>query len=172
MSSKSDYTPQEWATLVRAPLLAGMSLTLADPGGPIETAKEVMASMTVMTDPRSPTELLAAVSREAKTMMEQRENPIGDFRPDPRNAGQEILDELRRVGAILRAKATGEEAADFRAWLTRAAQAAADAAKEGGFLGFGAVKVSDGEQQMLTQVAAALGGASGSAADSHQETTE
>jgi ferredoxin len=42
--------------------------------------------------------------------------------------------------------------------LVRTAQAAADAAKEGGFLGFGAVKVSDGEHRMLDQVAAALEG--------------
>jgi hypothetical protein len=38
-----------------------------------------------------------------------------------------------------------------------AAQAAADAGKEGGFLGFGAEQVSAGEQRMLDQVRAALG---------------
>ena len=37
-----------------------------------------------------------------------------------------------------------------------AAQAAADAGKEGGFLGFGAERVSAGEQWMLDQVRAAL----------------
>jgi len=44
----------------------------------------------------------------------------------------------------------------FRRWLVAAAQAAADAAKEGGFLGFGAEQVSAGERQMLDQVRAAL----------------
>jgi hypothetical protein len=43
------------------------------------------------------------------------------------------------------------------AWLVAAAQAAAGAAKEGGFMGFGAEQVSAGEQQMLDQVRAALG---------------
>lgn len=158
MSSKPDYTPEEWAALVRAPLLAGMSLTLADPGGPIEAAKEVMAAMKVMAAPESGAELLVEVSQEARTMMEERHNPIGDFKPDPARAGEQILEELRRVDAVLRAKATPEEAAAFRTWLTRAAQSAADAAKEGGFLGFGAVKVSDGEQEMLDQVGVALSG--------------
>jgi hypothetical protein len=37
------------------------------------------------------------------------------------------------------------------------AQAAADAAKEGGFMGFGAVQVSEGEQKMLDQIRGALG---------------
>jgi hypothetical protein len=44
-----------------------------------------------------------------------------------------------------------------RRWLLAAAQAAADAAKEGGFMGFGGEQVSAGEQQMLDQVRAALG---------------
>ena len=178
MSSKSDYTTDEWAALVRAPLLAGLSLTLADPGGPIEAAKETIAAMKVMTEPGSQTGLVVEVAREARTMMEARQNPIGDFKPEAKRAGEQILDELRRVTAILRAKATPEEAAAFRGWLTKAAQSAADAAKEGGFLGFGAVKVSEGEQKMLGQIAAALAdgplvaaGAGGVATEGEAETT-
>jgi hypothetical protein len=38
------------------------------------------------------------------------------------------------------------------------AQAAADAAKEGGFMGIGATRVSDREQAMLDQVRDALTG--------------
>ena len=37
-----------------------------------------------------------------------------------------------------------------------AAQAAADAAKDGGFMGFHAVRVSDREQAMIDQVKAAV----------------
>ena len=40
----------------------------------------------------------------------------------------------------------------MREWLLAAAQAAADAAKEGGFLGFHAVRVSEGEQRMLDKL--------------------
>ena len=47
-----------------------------------------------------------------------------------------MLDELREVKAIVAAKATPEETAAFGAWLVVSAQAAADAAKEGGFMGF------------------------------------
>jgi hypothetical protein len=57
------------------------------------------------------------------------------------------------------AKATPQEAEAFGRWLVAAAQAAADAGKEGGFLGFGAEQVSAGEQRMLDQVRAALGAA-------------
>jgi hypothetical protein len=54
-------------------------------------------------------------------------------------------------------KATAEEAEAFRRWLVATAQAAADAAKEGGFMGFGAEQVSAGEQKMLDQIRGALG---------------
>jgi hypothetical protein len=42
--------------------------------------------------------------------------------------------------------------------LVTAAQAAADAAKEGGFMGFGAQQVSHREEEMLDQVRAAVSG--------------
>jgi len=68
-----------------------------------------------------------------------------------------ILDEIAAVNAILDAKATPEEADAFRRWLLEVAQAAANAAKEGGFMGFGAVRVSEGEQKMLDQLRSTLG---------------
>jgi hypothetical protein len=91
MTSKQDFPDEEWIRIRRAPLVAGVAISLADPGGPIGTAK-----------------------------------------------------------------ATPDEAEAFRRWLLVAAQAAADAGKEGGFMGFGGEQVSAGEQRMLDQVRAAL----------------
>ena len=54
------------------------------------------------------------------------------------------------------AKATPEEADAYRGWLKAAAQEAADAAKEGGFMGFHAERVSEGEQRMLDKLAEVL----------------
>jgi hypothetical protein len=93
-------------------------------------------------------------------MTQERQNPLTDFKPtqgsDPR---QQMVEELTAVSAIVSSKATAEESAAFRQWLLATAQAAADAAKEGGFLGFGAVQVSEGEQSMLDQLRAAIGAA-------------
>jgi hypothetical protein len=72
-------------------------------------------------------------------------------------AGKEILDELSRANEIVGAKATPEEAEAFRAWILECAQRAADAAKEGGFLGFHAERVSQGEKGMLAQLESTLG---------------
>ena len=51
MTTKSDFTEEEWTRVVRAPLVAGLAISLADPGGPIEMAKESMASLKNATNP-------------------------------------------------------------------------------------------------------------------------
>ena len=60
------------------------------------------------------------------------------------------------MNELVTQKATPEEAAAFREWLLTAARRAAEAAKEGGFLGFRAERVSEGEQQMLDKLADVL----------------
>lgn len=157
MTTQTDYTAEEWTALVRSPLVAAVAITLADPGGPIEIVKESAAALRTVTEPvAEQPELVAAVKSEITAMAQRRESPLKDFKPRGADAPQQVLDELRAVNAILIAKATPDEAAAFRAWLTHAAQAAADAAKEGGFMGVGAVRVSEGEQHMLDELAKVL----------------
>jgi hypothetical protein len=158
MTSKASFTDEEWDRVLRAPMVAGMAITIADPGGPIEISKEMMATLRAATVPPSQEELLAAVALDIQALMNQKQNPARNFKPtSAATAGTEILDELRAVDAIVAEKATPEETQAFRGWLVMAAQAAADAAKEGGFMGFGAVQVSEGEQTMLDQLRSALG---------------
>jgi hypothetical protein len=158
MTSKASFTDEEWDRVLRAPMVAGMAITIADPGGPIEISKEMMATLRAATVPPSQEELLAAVALDIQAMVQQKQNPARNFKPtSAATAGTEILDEIRAVDAIVAEKATPEETQAFRGWLVMAAQAAADAAKEGGFMGFGAVQVSEGEQTMLDQLRSALG---------------
>jgi hypothetical protein len=154
MTSKQDFTDEEWKRIRRAPLVAGFAISIADPGGPIELAKETLASLRSATVPPSQEELLASVALDVQALAQQRQSPLGDFKP---TNGQLVLDELRGVNELVTAKATPQEVDAFRGWLVATAQAAADAAKEGGFMGFGAERVSAGERQMLDQVRAALG---------------
>jgi hypothetical protein len=154
MTSKQDFTDEEWKRIRRAPLVAGFAISIADPGGPIELAKETLASLRSATVPPSQEELLASVALDVQALAQQKQSPLGDFKP---TNGQLVLDELRGVNELVTAKATPQEVDAFRGWLVATAQAAADAAKEGGFMGFGAERVSAGERQMLDQVRAALG---------------
>ena len=63
---------------------------------------------------------------------------------------------MSAVQAIMAAQATPEGTAAFGQWLVASAQTAANAANEGGFVGFGAAQVSKGESEMLDQVRAAV----------------
>ena len=158
MTTKNDFTEEEWSRIVRAPFVAGMAISLADPGGPIEATKETMAAMRSATNPPSREQLLTEVALEIQAMAQQKKNPLSGYKPskDGPPPGEQVLEELRAVQALVAAKAEPEEAAAFGQWLVTAAQGAADAAKEGGFMGIGAEQVSEREEAMLAQVREAV----------------
>ncbi|MCW3063033.1 MAG: hypothetical protein JWN32_205 [Solirubrobacterales bacterium] len=160
MTTKADFTEEEWARLERAPLVAGMAISFADPGGPIELIKESSAAIkTVLEEAKSGAhgEFVQALAQDFAEKARHRENPMAGFKPKGADAPQQILDELRAVNALLVEKTTPEEANQFRDWLKSAAQRAALAAKEGGFLGFHAERVSENEQQMLDKLGEVFG---------------
>ena len=65
---------------------------------------------------------------------------------------RKAIEELHAVSGLLDAKAP-DEAAAFKSWLWSVAQKSAEAGKEGGFLGFGGVAVSDAEKATLAEIA-------------------
>jgi hypothetical protein len=158
VTNKADFSEDEWTRLERAPFIAGMSISLADPGGPIEAVKETAATLKTVTRAAEGGrgDLVDAVARDVADGLKQRQNPLSGYKPKGATAAVEILDELRTVNRIVTEKASPGDAEAFRAWLLEAAKEAADAAKEGGFFGFHAERVSEGEQRMLDQLAEAL----------------
>jgi hypothetical protein len=155
MTAKADFTDEEWARIKRAPFVAGLAISLADPGGPIEAVKETSATLRTVTGGAGAGygELVDAVAREVAS---ERKNQLSGFKPRGATAGADILDELGGVYGIVSAKATPEETDGYRRWLLATAQEAANAAKEGGFMGFKAERVSEGEQKMLDRLSKAL----------------
>jgi hypothetical protein len=153
MTSKNDFTDEEWAQVLRAPFVAGLAVSLSDPGGPIEAGKEQMATIRTTMAPPSREQLLSEVALDVQAMAQRREHPLKGYRPaegaDPR---EQLVEELGATRSLVESKATPEESAAFGQWMVEVAQAAADAAKEGGFLGMGATQVSDREQAMLDRV--------------------
>jgi hypothetical protein len=106
MTSKAEFTEEEWTRLKRAPFIAGMAISLADPGGPIEAFKETAATLKTVTgaaESGGHGELVDAVAREVAEELRERESPIAGFRPkgaegrrrDPRRAARRQPDRLR-----------------------------------------------------------------------------
>ncbi len=159
MTTKADFGEEDWTRLKRGPFVAGMAISLADPGGPIELVKETAATLKTVRSAGEGGrgELVDALAQEVVAETSQRKNPLHDFKPAKGAlAGQEILEELAGVNRLVSDTATPEEAAAYREWLLTAAQEAANAAKEGGFMGFHAQRVSEGEQRMLDKLAGVL----------------
>jgi len=157
MTAKADYTEDEWKVLRRAPLTVGLAVSLADPGGPIELSKETLAALRSAAAPPSDDELLIAVSQAVQAQAAAHENPTKELGLRAKTARQQVVADLAEVNRILSAKATPEEAASFRQWLVETARLAAEAAKEGGFFGIGATRVSKRESAMLDEIRQILG---------------
>ncbi len=122
MTGKADFTEEEWTRLKRAPFVAGMAISLADPGGPIELVKETAATLkTVRSAAESGGggELIDALAQEAVGDASHHTNPLHDFKVKGALAGQEILEELSDVNRIVSAKGTPEEADAYREWSER-----------------------------------------------------
>ena len=119
--------------------------------------KETMGTLKAATNPPSREQLLAEVALEVQALAQQKQHPLKGYKPTKESPpGEQVLDELRAVRGIVEARATPEEADAFKLWLVAAAQAAAEAAKDGGFVGIGAHLVSEREQAMLDQVRQAV----------------
>jgi hypothetical protein len=163
MASKADFTPDEWTQIVGSPMVAGMAITAADPGGLWSLLQEGIAGGRSLLDAKQD----AAANPLVKAVAEDMTN--ADTRTAVRDAAQSkfkgvqiadlkvrAVNELRSVAALVDAKAP-IDAPGFKTWLSSVAQRTAEAGKEGGFLGFGGVAVSDAERATIAQIAAALG---------------
>jgi hypothetical protein len=163
MASKTTFTPDEWKQILESVMLSGMAVTAADPSGLIGVLQESMASGRTLigakSDPAS-NELIKAVATEYESAegrsaaSEQLRARLRDSKPD--EVKDKMIAGLRDVSTLLDNKAS-TDAAGFKIWLHHIAENAAEAANEGGFMGFGGVPVSDAERATLTELSSALG---------------
>jgi hypothetical protein len=162
MASKTTFTAEEWKRLLQGSMIAAMAVTAADPSGLWGMLKEGLAASSALAQAKSDAganELIRAVVADFGTS-EGRAVAQGGLREKfsgskPAELKASAIEELRQVSALLDAKAP-EDAAAFRAWLQAIAERVAEASKEGGFLGFGGVQVSDAEKATLAEIAGAL----------------
>jgi hypothetical protein len=158
MASKSDFTPEEWKTIVAAAPMVGLAVTCASPNGPWGVMKEMLSmgmAMAEMLEKGSSNTLIAELVADLKARQTKPEPPEG--MKDPEQCKQAALDHLRAVNDVLNRKVKPEEADEFKKWLLTVARRVAEAANEGGIFGFGGERVSDAEKNVRRQIAFALG---------------
>jgi hypothetical protein len=162
MTNKAAFTAEEWAELRGVPAILSAAVSSADPNGLFGALKEAAGGTRGMLD-----------SLKAAQGVELADELLADHSfpglPDPKEltgegSREEQMANLRRNAiakaqsalGLLDSKATPQEASAYRGMLIQVAEAAANAAKEGGFLGFGGERVSAPEQDFLDELKVAL----------------
>jgi hypothetical protein len=76
----------------------------------------------------------------------------------PEKISVQAISDAREANAVLE-MLDPVVASEYRQWVLQAAEKVAMAATEGGFLGFGGERLSEGEKKILAELKSALGAA-------------
>jgi hypothetical protein len=144
VTGKADFTPEEWHTILEAPVSAGLAIATAHSGG---TFRESFAIAKAYTEARkqhgeSPLldEIVAAKPERDKTHYHSHHE-----------IKAAAVKHLQDAVSILGQKATPEEVDAYRGFVKSLAERVAHAHREGG------QDVSPEEQQAIDDIGAALG---------------
>lgn len=155
MSTKNDYTSEEWKAIASAPVAAGMFITLADASGPVGIAKEAMAVGRAITDAaQGPApEIVKAI---ATSMKDSGRPETPDIPISNRAKSKLALTNTIKSAVDAVERHSPSEVEPYKAWLAAVAKKVAEASKEGGFLGMGGTLVSQKEEEALKELDAVL----------------
>jgi len=159
----TSFSPEEWTLIKSAPLLAGLSVTLADlRSGIFGAIKEGLAPSQAIIEAGqgSSNPVVASVVGRIKEMAAKRERlqpPISVSGKKPEELKTEVAAQLAKIPGILEGKVPADQAEGFKSWLVSIAGKVANAATEGGFFGIGGEKVSAAETAAINQLASSLG---------------
>ncbi len=165
MAQQDRFTSEEWALLRLAPALVASGVTAADPSGIFSSIKESVAAAKGVAEAfkaNTSLELFAALAADRSIPgMPDPKSLVGDGSREQQmeSLKNAVLERVRSAVAVVGAKATMAEAEAYRQMLVSVAEQAANASREGGFLGFGGVRVSDKEHAFITEVKAATASA-------------
>jgi hypothetical protein len=166
------YTDDELALLATTPQLIGSTVATAGSSGLFGTGKELFASARsmmegvksfpdnalirqLMPDPQ------ANPQQAMERMKKFRDWGMARIKQKGIDSAEKVqaltLEDCKAVTSLLAAKATPQEAKEYRQWALSVAENVAQAASEGGFLGFGGQQVSEPEKQLISKIRVALG---------------
>jgi hypothetical protein len=144
MTSKSDFTTEEWQLVLEAPPSAGLIVVTAQRGGSIRETIAIAKSYAEARQQHGKSELLDDIVA-AKP---ERDHTHYHSPEELKTAG---LQHLRDAVALLAAKASVEELGEYRRFIVTLAQHVAAAHREHG------VDVSEAEQAAINDITEALG---------------
>jgi hypothetical protein len=160
MATKTDFTTDEWNQIRRAPFMAALAVVAASPSGPFGLIKEMFAVSKMLAEVKTQgasNDLVKALVSELETGAREQSAPAELQGKSPEQVKSLAIESLERITALIDKKASAEEVQGFKQWLIAVAHRVAEAAKEGGFLGFGGTQISDQEAATIKALSTALG---------------
>ena len=135
MATKADFNAEEWSTIVEAPVLAGMRVVAADRGGTIRESLAIGKVYAQARQAHGASEFLDELASSPPAVDTQRLQGAGDL-------AATTAERLREALRLVSEKGTPDDAEAYKGFVLSVAQAAAEAHKEGGFIGIGGKQVS------------------------------
>jgi hypothetical protein len=161
MSTKTDFTLEEWETIRNAPYLAAAAVMVAGRSGIIGSIKEAfVTAQTFYESASSESPLIKALSAQDEVKLSQEfvSNQVSfrEAAQAPEKLRSLAVEKCHAAVGLLNQKGGPGEAESYKRWVMDIAEKVANAAKEGAFFGLGGERVSDDEKVVLTDLAAAL----------------
>jgi hypothetical protein len=164
MATKADFTQEEWATVRDTPYLAAMAVTVAGASGILGTLKEAFsATSSLVEGMRSQSDLIRSLSAREEIQAAQetvrslvQPGPGADLAALKTKLESLVTERVRAAVVVLSKKGNSQDVAAYRDFVKGVGDRVSQAAKEGGFLGFGGERVSEGEKTMLAALDRAL----------------
>jgi len=158
MSVKDRFTPEEWSSLLKTPMLVSYAVAGAAPSGEDGFIQEMSAVADAIVEGgegAAKDSLLASVVADivANATDEQRGQTE---KLSVEEVRQRALDHCRSVAGLLKTKVSVQEAGEYKTWVMRVAHKVAKAAKEGGLFGYGGKQISGVEVEIINEIGEAI----------------
>jgi hypothetical protein len=151
MATKADFNAEEWSKILEAPILAGLRVVAADRGGTIRESLAIGKVYSAARRAQGESQLLDELVASPPAVDPQQLQGAGDL---ARASGERVREALRLVSE----KGSAEDVEAYKRFVLGVAQAAAEAHKEGGFIGIGGKQISEAEKAALDEIRASLNG--------------
>ncbi len=143
MTTKSDFTPEEWQLILEAPPGAGMIVLTAQKGGSIRESIAMAKAYVEARQQHGESELLDEIVAAKPARDHTHAHSADEFK----HIG---LGHLRDAVALLQRKATAQEVDEYRQFIVTLAHKVAAAHREHG------VDISEAEQAAIDEINATL----------------
>lgn len=148
MTGKTDFTEQEWETVLEGPTSAGLIVSTAQRGGSFRESFSLAKAYAEARNTSGASDLMDEIAQSKPKVDRARQGSAEDLK-------EHHLSIIREAVSLLATKASPEELADYRRFTLGLAERVARAKEESD------EPVSDAERAAIDEVSAALGEDSG-----------